>query len=170
MVNSAAHDNRTTLRKLLVVSCVMFGFGFAMVPFYKKFCDVTGINNVAKADVVSNTQVDAARWHTYAAVQWVPIAVTVTGMLLFAHDAPTSMLAALAVGVLVSLGALAGLLESRPWAFSVEVARQFGLIALAGVAALTFHPPCMLLGLWAVASLPFLATRASPPSSPAAAA
>jgi cytochrome c oxidase assembly protein subunit 11 len=61
---SAAHENRTTLRKLLVVSCVMFGFGFAMVPFYKKFCEVTGINNVAKADTVSNTQIDAARWLT----------------------------------------------------------------------------------------------------------
>jgi cytochrome c oxidase assembly protein subunit 11 len=51
---SAAHENRTTLRKLVVVSCVMFGFGFAMVPFYKKFCELTG----------SNTQIDAARWLT----------------------------------------------------------------------------------------------------------
>ncbi len=49
------------LRKLFVVALVMFGFGFAMVPFYKTFCEVTGIYNVAKADEVSNTQVDAAR-------------------------------------------------------------------------------------------------------------
>jgi cytochrome c oxidase assembly protein subunit 11 len=49
------------LRKLLVVACVMFGFGFALVPFYKKICEVTGINNVLKADEVTNTQVDTAR-------------------------------------------------------------------------------------------------------------
>jgi cytochrome c oxidase assembly protein subunit 11 len=61
---SAAHDNRITLRKLVVVSCIMFGFGFAMVPFYKKFCELTGINNVGKADEVSNSQVDSARWLT----------------------------------------------------------------------------------------------------------
>ena len=39
----------------------MFGFGFALMPFYKKICEVTGVNNVLKADVVVNTQVDAAR-------------------------------------------------------------------------------------------------------------
>jgi cytochrome c oxidase assembly protein subunit 11 len=61
---TTVHENRSTLRKLLVVSCVMFGFGFAMVPFYKKFCELTGINNVARADVVANTQVDTARWLT----------------------------------------------------------------------------------------------------------
>jgi len=52
------------MRKLLVVACVMFGFGFALVPFYKKICEVTGVNNVLKADEVANTQVDAARWLT----------------------------------------------------------------------------------------------------------
>lgn len=56
--------NLTTLRKLLVVALVMFGFGYALVPFYKKICDVTGINNVLKADVIANTQVDDARWLT----------------------------------------------------------------------------------------------------------
>jgi cytochrome c oxidase assembly protein subunit 11 len=61
---SIAKENRITLRKLVVVAGVMFGFGFAMVPFYKHFCEVTGINNVAKADDVSNSQVDAARWVT----------------------------------------------------------------------------------------------------------
>ena len=61
---SLAKDNRAMLRKLVVVAAVMFGFGFAMVPFYKHFCEVTGIYNVAKADEVSNSQVDAARWVT----------------------------------------------------------------------------------------------------------
>jgi cytochrome c oxidase assembly protein subunit 11 len=56
--------NTATLRKLLVVACVMFGFGFAMVPFYKKLCEVAGLNNVAKADTMANAQVDASRWLT----------------------------------------------------------------------------------------------------------
>lgn len=54
-------DNIAMLRKLLVIACVMFGFGFALVPFYKKICEVTGVNNVLKADEVSNTQIDTAR-------------------------------------------------------------------------------------------------------------
>src|SRR4051812_48695068 len=57
-------ENRTTLRKLATVAVGMFGFGFAMVPFYRTFCEVVGINNIAKADAVSNTQVDASRWIT----------------------------------------------------------------------------------------------------------
>ena len=63
MVNSA-QANSATLRKLLIVACVMFGFGFAMVPFYKKICEVAGLNNVAKADTVANAQIDAGRWLT----------------------------------------------------------------------------------------------------------
>ena len=65
MVTSAhSGENLVTLRKLVVVACVMFGFGFALVPFYKKICEVTGINNLLKADTVTNTQVDARRWLT----------------------------------------------------------------------------------------------------------
>lgn len=63
MVANAHTDqgNLVTLKKLVVVACAMFGFGFALVPFYKKICEVTGINNVLKADTVSNTQVDSGR-------------------------------------------------------------------------------------------------------------
>ena len=57
-------NNLVTLRKLLIVACAMFGFGFALVPFYKKICEVTGINNVLKADAVTNSQVDTARFLT----------------------------------------------------------------------------------------------------------
>ena len=60
MVN-AAGPNAVMLRKLVVIACAMFGFGFALVPFYKKICEVTGINNVLKADKVTNTQVDVSR-------------------------------------------------------------------------------------------------------------
>ncbi len=39
----------------------MFGFGYALVPFYEKICEVTGLRNIGRADAVANTQVDATR-------------------------------------------------------------------------------------------------------------
>jgi cytochrome c oxidase assembly protein subunit 11 len=57
-------SNLLTLRKLCVVAVAMFGFGFALVPFYKQICEATGINNLFKADTVTNTQVDTARFVT----------------------------------------------------------------------------------------------------------
>jgi len=58
-----ALENRVTLRKLLVVTVMMFGFGFALVPFYEKLCDVTGINRLVKRDdhKPANTQIDTSR-------------------------------------------------------------------------------------------------------------
>ena len=55
------HDNRLLLAKLSVIVVAMFGFGYALVPFYEKICEVTGLNNIARADAVPNTQVDATR-------------------------------------------------------------------------------------------------------------
>lgn len=50
------------LRRLVFMALVMFGFGFALVPFYEKICEVTGINNLGKPDELAlNTQVDASR-------------------------------------------------------------------------------------------------------------
>ena len=51
-------------RKLAVFAVVMFGFGFAMVPFYKAICEATGISNLLKPDEPPNTQVDTSRWVT----------------------------------------------------------------------------------------------------------
>ena len=61
---STAHVNQQTLVKLLVVAVMMFGFGFAMVPFYRAICDALGLNSVVRADEVVNTQVDASRFLT----------------------------------------------------------------------------------------------------------
>lgn len=52
--------------KLIVVTLVMFGFGFALVPLYEKICEVTGINQLTKRDrgaeaFARNTQVDTSR-------------------------------------------------------------------------------------------------------------
>jgi cytochrome c oxidase assembly protein subunit 11 len=58
----AAAENQRLLRRLLLVVLGMFGFGFALVPFYEKICEVAGIRNVFEADVLpANTQVDMAR-------------------------------------------------------------------------------------------------------------
>ncbi len=54
-------DNRALLAKLCVIVIAMFGFGYALVPFYEKICEATGIRNLARPDVVENTQVDATR-------------------------------------------------------------------------------------------------------------
>lgn len=55
-------QNRIVLKKLIFVTLLMFAFGYAMIPFYKKICEVTGLNK--DKVVVSNTQMDPARWVT----------------------------------------------------------------------------------------------------------
>ena len=59
------HANSVVLKKLLIFTLVMFGFGFALVPFYEKICEVTGINNLLQADTLdAGVKVDTARWVT----------------------------------------------------------------------------------------------------------
>jgi len=59
--DSIRRSNRALGTRLFVVVAVMFGFGFALVPFYEKICEVTGLRNIAQADAPENTQVDASR-------------------------------------------------------------------------------------------------------------
>jgi len=59
-----AAGNARTLGKLVVATVAMFGFGFAMVPFYYEICEVTGINAGAEQALAKNTQVDPSRWVT----------------------------------------------------------------------------------------------------------
>jgi len=54
-------ENRRLLWKLVTIACVMFGFGFALVPFYEKICAATGLNNLFNAGNVANTQIDVTR-------------------------------------------------------------------------------------------------------------
>ena len=56
-------SNITLLKKLGVIVVAMFGFGYALVPFYDKICEAAGLRNIAQADVLAlaNTQVDATR-------------------------------------------------------------------------------------------------------------
>ena len=57
--------NAQMLGKLVVVAFLMFGFGYALIPVYKKICEITGINTLtpmnATAEDVANTQVDKSR-------------------------------------------------------------------------------------------------------------
>jgi cytochrome c oxidase assembly protein subunit 11 len=63
-------DNVRMFAKLLVVTVLMFGFGYAMVPLYKSICTALGINVLTLSDKISsaqgstttaNSQVDSSR-------------------------------------------------------------------------------------------------------------
>ena len=57
-----AVDNKRMLTRLSIVAVLMFGFGFALVPFYDSICAALGINSlVARAEPAANTQVDLTR-------------------------------------------------------------------------------------------------------------
>ena len=57
--------NAQMLGKLTVVAVMMFGFGYALIPLYKKICEITGINVLTPKDIsiesIGNTQVDKTR-------------------------------------------------------------------------------------------------------------
>ena len=55
-------DNRRMLTRLSIVAVLMFGFGFALVPFYDQICRALGINSlVERSEPAANTQVDLTR-------------------------------------------------------------------------------------------------------------
>ncbi len=57
--------DRQLLRKLIVVAALMFGFAYALIPFYRQICEALGINVLTQKDgTVSadiNTQIDKTR-------------------------------------------------------------------------------------------------------------
>ena len=58
--------NKAMLGKLVVVTVLMFGFGYALVPLYRKICEITGVNELTQTDAgaakfAQSTQVDATR-------------------------------------------------------------------------------------------------------------
>ena len=62
LLDERGRENRRMLVKLFVVALAMFGFGFALVPFYDKICKALGVNNFIAPDAVqANTQVDLTR-------------------------------------------------------------------------------------------------------------
>lgn len=67
MTGTTEHKNNNKLIvKLLAVVVGMFGFGFALVPLYDVFCDLTGLNGKTanSAAVFDVTNVDESRFIT----------------------------------------------------------------------------------------------------------
>lgn len=56
-------DHLPLIKRLLLATALMFGFGFALVPLYDVFCDLTGINGKTStmAATADNAVVDAKR-------------------------------------------------------------------------------------------------------------
>jgi cytochrome c oxidase assembly protein subunit 11 len=63
-------DNRRMVAKLVVVTALMFCFGYALVPIYRTICEALGINVLSRAELqfvagggapTRNTQVDTTR-------------------------------------------------------------------------------------------------------------
>lgn len=70
-------DNRRLLGRLLVVTLLMFGFGYALVPLYRAICDALGVNVLSLSEqnkrsggwfggqraaaATGNTQIDRTR-------------------------------------------------------------------------------------------------------------
>ncbi len=44
MSKGTEQNNQKTVKKLVLIVFAMFGFGFALVPLYDVFCDITGLN------------------------------------------------------------------------------------------------------------------------------
>ena len=63
MTHNVTDENSTILRKLLFFTVMMFGFSYAMVPMYEKYCEITGIRKpVAEIEsFAKEIKVDAAR-------------------------------------------------------------------------------------------------------------
>ena len=53
-------NSRKTVRLLVLVAVGMFGFGFALVPLYKVFCEVTGLGGRAIQVAENNDQAVAS--------------------------------------------------------------------------------------------------------------
>lgn len=54
-------DNRRMLVRLALVAVGMFGFGYALVPFYYQICKAWGVGSLEQPDDALNTQVDRSR-------------------------------------------------------------------------------------------------------------
>jgi cytochrome c oxidase assembly protein subunit 11 len=62
--STSSRPGRATPLKLAVVTIAMFGFGFALVPLYDVFCEITGLNGktgVADSAQVASFQPDESR-------------------------------------------------------------------------------------------------------------
>lgn len=63
---TVSQANRRLIRRLLIMALAMFGFGFALVPLYNVFCDITGLNGKTRNQAVAavNNEADKTRMVT----------------------------------------------------------------------------------------------------------
>jgi len=54
-------NDKKLVKQLVVMACIMFAFGFALVPLYDIFCEVTGFRTSNEKDTVEQMTVDAER-------------------------------------------------------------------------------------------------------------
>ncbi|MBA6336634.1 MULTISPECIES: cytochrome c oxidase assembly protein [unclassified Colwellia] len=62
--STAITKNNQVIKKLVMIVFGMFGFGFALVPLYDVFCDITGLNgktSTTAAAVYNVEQIDTKR-------------------------------------------------------------------------------------------------------------
>ena len=59
---SVKSENRRLSRRLTLVAVGMFGFAFALVPFYNQICAALGVNSIEeKSEAPVNSQIDTSR-------------------------------------------------------------------------------------------------------------
>lgn len=61
--SDAKSENKKVVKKLILIVFGMFGFGFALVPLYDVFCDITGLNGKTSTTAATYNveQVDTQR-------------------------------------------------------------------------------------------------------------
>ena len=59
-MNQTQENRRLSLR-LGAIALGMFGFGYALVPFYNQICAALGVNSLESKDTVSSSQIDFSR-------------------------------------------------------------------------------------------------------------
>ena len=58
---SVRAENRRLSMRLAIVALGMFGFAFALVPFYNEICPALGVNSLVERSDAVNTQIDRSR-------------------------------------------------------------------------------------------------------------
>jgi cytochrome c oxidase assembly protein subunit 11 len=91
MSEEVIKKNQRLVRKLLIIVLLMFGFGYALVPLYNVFCDLTGLNGKTNTVAMAETayEIDTSREITIEFItsvnQSAPIIFTATQKKIIVH-------------------------------------------------------------------------------------